>query len=85
MLTQNQKINGRNDEKMVSNALNHASIVAIEGLASFGVGGMIGSFETVGSKGAFLGKEWCVKFSIGQEFSFPLRYSLDKLRKGLWG
>ena len=59
-------------------------MVAFEGILRFGTGGMTGSMGTVGSSGKLLTKEWATKFIIGQEFSFPLKFALDKLREGIW-
>ena len=79
-----ETINGRAAEVKVENVLGHASIVAIEGACNFGVGGMIGSIGNVGQKGKIFTKEWIGKFIFGQEFSFPIKHLLNRLRKGLW-
>ncbi|MBQ4072058.1 MAG: RHS repeat-associated core domain-containing protein, partial [Clostridia bacterium] len=77
-------INGRSDEITLGNVLGHAGVVAVEGAYNFGVGGLVGSIGNVGTKGPVFSKEWIGKILLGQEFSLPLRYPLDLMRKGLW-
>ena len=77
--------NGNIDKVSIQQVIGHAGIVAIEAAYNFGIGGMIGSIGEVGTKGARFSAEWLGKLILGQEFSLPFKYPLDKLRKGIWG
>ena len=65
--------------------IGHAVVVASESVFCYGVGGMVGSIGTIGYKGKISSKEWIGKLILAQEFSLPIKYPLNKLRKELWG
>ena len=62
----------------------HGGFVALEGMVNFGVGGIIGSLENVGTKGKFLvSKEWWGKFIFGLEFTQPFKIGIDYIGKNI--
>jgi len=75
-------INGRTPS--FGKAIMHGGFVMIEGMVSFGVGGITGSVGTIGKKGKLLlSKEWWLKFIFGQEFTQPFKIGIDSIRKNI--
>ena len=73
-------INGRNPnfKSIVLNGI----MVSSEGAAGFVVGGIVGSVGKIGTTGKFLkSKEWIGKTVYTKEFTFPLNYLLDWIRR----
>ena len=71
-------------EPSLKKAIMHGGLVALEGMVNFGVGGIIGSFGNVGSKGNFVvSKEWWGKFIFGLEFTQPFKIGMDLIRKNI--
>lgn len=62
----------------------------LEGMICFGVGGIVGSVVTIGTKGKYFtrrgwtkifgSKEWWLKFIFGQEFTLPSKTLINLLR-----
>lgn len=75
-------INGRTPS--FGKAIMQGAFVALEGMVNFGVGGIVGSFGNVGTKGKFLiSKEWWGKFILGLEFTQPFKIGIDLIRKNI--
>ena len=73
-------INGRGPD--FGKAMLNGALVAFEGSINYLFGGIVGSVGTIGTKGKFLrSREWYSKFAFGQEFTFPLKYGIDLIRK----
>ena len=74
-------------------AMMHGGFVMLEGMISFGVGGIVGSVGNVGTKGKYFnrkgwtkifgGKEWWLKFIFGQEFTLPSKILINFLRDNI--
>lgn len=65
-------------------AMMHGAFVMLEGMVSFGVGGIIGTVGTVGKKGKMLiSKEWWLKLIFGQEFTKPFKLTIDLFRNNI--
>jgi hypothetical protein len=79
-----ETFNGRKNNINVKGVLINTCFVALEGAYCFGVSGMVGSIGTIGEKGAFMTKEWIWKNVLGQEFSKPFKYLIDKLKEVIW-
>jgi|GEM_PF-6829698 len=77
-----ESMNGRKVD--FGNAIGHGSIVVLESIWSFGVGGIVGSIGKIGTKGPFLSKEWIWKLIFTQEFTQPFKIPMDLIRKYLF-
>lgn len=56
--------------------------VALESVWSYGIGGIVGGFGSIGAKGPLIiSFEWWVKLAFTQEFTMPFKMRLDKIRK----
>ena len=72
------------DKPLLEKAIMHGGFVALEGIVNFGVGGMVGSIGTIGSKGvAIKSGEWWGKLILGFEFSQPFKFGIDCLRNSI--
>ncbi len=66
-------------------AMMHGGFVMLEGMISFGVGGITGSVGNVGKKGKMLiSKEWWKKLIFGQEFTKPYKILIDLIRNNIY-
>lgn len=73
-------INGRVPD--FGKAMLNGALVTFEGSINFLFSGIIGSVRTIGTKGKFLkSREWYAKLAFGQEFTSPLKYGIDLIRK----
>ncbi len=74
--------NGRTPD--FGTAMMHGGFVMLEGMISFGVGGITGSVGTIGKKGKpLISKEWWLKLIFGQEFTKPSKILIDLIRNNI--
>ena len=66
-------------------AMLNGALVSFEGTINYVFGGIVGSVGNVGTKGkpALKSLEWYGKFIFSQEFTFPIKYGIDLIRKKL--
>ena len=77
-----KKINGENVD--VPMAIAQGAFVMAEGAVNFVIGGIVGSFGTIGTKGKpFISAEWWGKLVLAQEFTLPFKTLVDFVRKNI--